>query len=43
MQYLILGVIVVGILITGGLLFRELLKIVDLLEHIISKEDDTKD
>ena len=39
MRHLILVVIVVGIMITG-LLFRELFKIVDVLEYIISKGDD---
>lgn len=38
MQYLILSLIVIGVLITGSLLLREVFKILDLLEYLISKE-----
>ncbi len=35
MQELIFSSIVVGIIITGGLLIREVFKIIDLLERLI--------
>lgn len=38
MQYLIFGFIVLGIIITGGLLIREVFKIIDILEYLILKE-----
>jgi len=37
MRYLIYGTIIVGVIITGGLLIREVFKIIDLLEYLILK------
>ena len=43
MQHLTSGVIIIsiimaGIIITGGFIVREIFKIIDLLEYLISKE-----